>query len=281
MIAYNALDPFFYFLCSYKPKDDGFMIDGIYYRWIKDYVGVARKINRYDYTDIFKNKDCIDDIFTPQDGILRHLYAAYLINHGYEYDELREALETFEENQDILEYMFNWLRQNYKPSEAFFSFGKYLGALRDWGYKSAPISSSGKETPRILDEFYPLTMTINTDGIGKDELAKILGEHPLSFVDDFDEKLLKAFEPIRSFKGAKEVESECTICLKVHKAIKEKPTSNGAYWCACADVMDGNVLDKCFWCEVTFFNGMWCVDDGILVLAWMAQPPRQNPKDFF
>lgn len=277
----NALDPFFNFLCSYRPENDGFIIDGIYYRWIKDYVGVARKINRYDYTDIFKNKDCTDDIFTPQDGILRHLYAAYLINHGYEYDELREALETFEENQDILEYMFNWLRQNYKPAEAFFNFSKYLGALRDWGYKLAPMSSSEQETSRILDEFYPLTMTINTDGVNKDELAKILGEQHLSFVDDFEEKPLKAFEPIRSFKGVKEVESECTICLKVHKAIKEKPTSNGAYWCACSDVMDGNVLDKCFWCEVTFFNGMWCVDDGTLVLAWMTLPPSQNPKDFF
>lgn len=45
--------------------------------------------------------------------------------------------------------------------------------------------------------------------------------------------------------------------------------------------MDENVLDKCFWREVTSFNGMWCVDDGTLVLAWMTLPPSQNPKDFF
>ena len=278
----NALDPFFDFLCSYRPKGDGFVIDGIYYQLIKDYVGVAcLKINCYDYHIISKDEGCIDDILTLQGGNLRHLYAAYLINQGYKYDEVEEALEAFEENQDILEYMFNWLKQDYKPTEAFFSFSKYLGALRDWGYKLAPTPPSEQEATRILDESYPLTMTINTDGINKDELARILGEQPLSYVDDFKEKLLKAFEPIRSFKGVKEVEPECTMYLKVHKAVKEEPTSNGAYWCACADVMDGNVGVTCFWREVTFVNGVWCVDDGTLVLAWMALPPSQNPKDFF
>ena len=269
MMAGNALEPFFNFLCSYRPKDDGFVIDGIYYQLIKDYVKVAcLKTNCYGCYITSKDEDCIDDIFTPQGGSLRNLYAAYLINHEYGYDGLKEALETFEENQDILEYMFNWLRQNYKPAEAFFNFSKYLSALRDWGYKSAHMSSSGKETPGILDSSYPLTMTINTDGISKDEFARILGEIPLGAT--------------RLTEGKEEAtESEGMMYLKVHKAIKEKPTSNGAYWCACADVMNGNVLEKCFWREVTFFNGMWCVDDGTLILAWMALPPSQNPNDFF
>lgn len=264
----NALDPFFNFLCSYRLENDGFVIDGIYYQRITDYLGVARKINRYDYVDIFKNEDCADDIYIPQDRILRNLYAAYLINHKYEYDKIEEALETFEENQDILEYMFNWLRQNYKPAEAFFNFSKYLDALRDWGYKLAPMSSGEQETTRILDESYPLTMTINTDGINKDEFTRILGEMPLG-----------AISPIEGKEEA--TESEGMMCLKIHKAVKEKPMSNGVYWCACADIMDGNVLDKCFWREVTFVNGVWRVDDRTLVLAWMALPPSQNPKDFF
>lgn len=261
----NALDPFLNFLCSYRPKDDGFVIDGIYHRSIEDYVEVAYlKTNYYGYHVASENEYYNDDIFTSQERSLRRLYVAYLINHEYEYDKLKEAFEAFEENQDILEYMFNWLRQDYEPTGAFFSFSKYLSALRDWGYKSSSTPSSEQETDRILDESYPVTMTIDTDEIDKDMLAKILGEQTLSFV-----------------KEVKEAESECTMCLKIHKTVKEEPTSNGAYWCACADVMDGNVGETCFWREVTFVNGVWCVDDGTLVLAWMALPPSQNPKDFF
>ena len=117
MMFDNALDPFFDFLCSYRPKDDGFVIDGIYRRSIDDYaVAVCLKTNCYGCYITSKDEDCINDIFTPQDENLRRLYAAYLINHEYRYDELKEALEAFEENQDILEYMFNWLRQDYKPT---------------------------------------------------------------------------------------------------------------------------------------------------------------------
>ena len=116
----NALDPFFDFLCSYRPQGDGLVIDGIYYRSIDDYaVAVCLKTNCYGCYITSKDEGCIYDIFTPQDENLRRLYVAYLINHEYGHDELKEALEIFEENQDILEYMFNWLRQDYKPTEAF------------------------------------------------------------------------------------------------------------------------------------------------------------------
>lgn len=438
----NALDPFFDFLCSYKPQNDGFIIDGVYYRWVKDYVRSAcPKMDCNNCLIEAENEDCVEDIFTPLDGSLRHLYAAYLINHKYERDKLKEALKAFEENQDVLEYMFSWLRQDYKPFKAFFNFNKYLGALHDWGYKleaaqrmkywaeyavflsdykpryegfelygvhyydlshllhkickgidsidcldcpfckeiglkgiacwySDELPKSNKikiiylswllmerealddeiihdimmdfdknwvaasalfsyindgrhkivytpglrwqvkdlekkdesgaytappskqETTWPLDKSYseldaevkivkppdsgltklefsdPLTVTMNTDGIDEEKLVKILGENPLSAIN------------LTEVKGEEEMDSECTMSFKVHKALKEKPTSNGAYWCACADVMDGNILEKCFWREVTFFNGMWCVDDGTLVLAWMALPPSQNPKDF-
>ena len=72
----NALDPFFNFLCSYRPHNDGFIIDGIYYQLIKDYVGVAcLKTNCCGCYITSKDDDCIDDIFTPQVGNLRNLYS--------------------------------------------------------------------------------------------------------------------------------------------------------------------------------------------------------------
>ena len=457
----NALDPFFEFLCNYKPQNDGFIIDGVYYRWIKDYVRSAcPKMDCNNCLIEAENEDCIEDIFTPLDGNLRHLYAAYLINHKYERDKLKEALKAFEENQDVLEYMFSWLRQDYKPFKAFFNFNKYLGALHDWGYKleaaqrmkywaeyavflsdykpryegfelygvhyydlshllhkickgidsidcldcpfykeiglkgiacwySDELPKSNKikiiylswwllmgltpddetiqdmmmdfdknwvaasalfsyindgrhkivytpglgwqvkdlkkkdksgaytappskqETTWPLDKSYseldaevkivkppdseivkldfsgPLTITMDTDDINKVDMNKILGNITLKEDEKKDEDLTDVLTTygagtVSLIKSEKEkvTEPEGTMCLKVHKALKEKPTSNGAYWCACADVMDGNILEKCFWREVTFFNGMWCVDDGTLVLAWMALPLSQNPKDF-
>lgn len=114
----------------------------------------------------------------------------------------------------------------------------------------------------------PLTIMMGTDKIDEEKVAKILGEQPLGVIS------------LTEAGGEEEMNSECTMSIKVHKALREKPENNGAYWCACADVMDGNILEKCFWREVTFFNGMWCVDSGTLVLAWMALPPSQNPKDF-
>lgn len=438
----NTLDPFFEFLCNYKPQNDGFVIDGVYYRWIKDYVRSAcPKMDCNNCLIEAENEDCIEDIFTPLDGNLRHLYAAYLINNKYDHDKLKETLKAFEENQDVLEYMFSWLRQDYKPFKAFFNFNKYLGALHDWGYKleaaqrmkywdeyaeflsfykprhdgfelddihyyglsqflhkickgidsvdclSCPFYKeiglkgiacwysdelpksnklkviylswllmeltpddetiqdmmmdfdknwvaastlfsyindgryemvcmpglgwqvkdlkkkdksgayaappSKQETTWPLDKSYneldaevkivkppdsrltklefsnPLTVTMNTDRIDEEKLVKILGENPLSAIN------------FTEVKGEEEMDFECTMSFKIHKALREKPTSNGAYWCACADVMDGNILEKCFWREVTFFNGNWCVDDGTLVLAWMALPPSQNPRFFF
>lgn len=473
MMFNNTLDPFFEFLCNYKPQNDGFVIDGVYYRWIKDYVRSAcPKMDCNNCLIEAENEDCIEDIFTPLDGNLRHLYAAYLINNKYDHDKLKETLKAFEENQDVLEYMFSWLRQDYKPFKAFFNFNKYLGALHDWGYKLeaaqrmkywaeyavflsdykpryegfelygvhyydlshflhavckkinkisciiCPIfaelgfkgskeepcwhndkllksnkikiiylswwllmgltpdnetiqdmmmdfdknwvaasalfsyindgrykivympglgwqvkdlkkeNESGayaappnkQETTWPLDKSYneldaevkivkptdsgltkldfsgPLTMTMSTDDIDEVDMNKILGniipekdeKKDKSPADSIAEsiaftkkKIMEAIDSTALFKGVKEIEPECTMSLKLHKALKEKPTSNGAYWCACADVMDGNILEKCFWREVTFFNGMWCVDDGTLVLAWMALPPSQNPRFFF
>ena len=440
----NELNPFFDFLCSYKPHNDGFIIDGVYYRWVKDYVRYACiKLNCYGCNCLLVPEEggCIEDISAPEGGSLYHLYAAYLINHEYEQDRINDALRAFEENQDILEYMFSWLKQDYTPYKAFFNFSKYLGALHDWGYtleaaqkmkywneyaeflseyeprydgfelcgvhyydlshllhkvcrkidqyaciicpvfkeiglkgencwhnhelpksnklkviylswllmeneipdgevvhdvmtdfdknwvaatalfsyinderykmiytsglgwqvedlkmkdKSGAYAAppSKQETIWPLDQSYseldaevkvvepkdsetimlkfsePLTMTMNTEGIDEEKLAKILGELPVGVISPAE------------VGGEEEMDSECTMSFKVHKTLREKPESNGAYWCACADVMDGNVLEKCFWREVTFFNGMWCVDDGTLVLAWMALPPSQNPKFF-
>lgn len=471
----NGLDPFFSFLLSYKPHNDGFIIDGVYYRWVKDYVRYACiKVNCYGCNCLLVPEDggCIEDIPAPKDGNLYHLYAAYLINHEYEQDRVKDALRVFEENQEILEYIFSWLKQDYKTNKAFFNWYKFLGALHDWGYKLEAVQRmdywetyaeflseykpryegfelcgihyygvsqllpkvcrqideiactacpffkeiglkgvacwyndelprsnklkiiylswllmerpqsdkvihdmmmdfdknwvaasalfsyinderykmvytselgwqvkdlkkknesgayaappSKQETTWPLDQSYseldadinvvkpkdseivkleffgPLTMTMDTEGIDEEKLVKILGEQPLGAITleenktgDRDlvgmmaeavaatkEKILETVESTGLFKGVKEMDSEITMSFKIHKALREKPENNGAYWCACADVMDGNILEKCFWREVTFFNGSWCVDDGTLVLAWMALPPSQNFRTF-
>lgn len=124
----------------------------------------------------------------------------------------------------------------------------------------------------LCPNFYVKPMSFTATLKEDVDVKKLLGESPVGVIKKEESKI-----SMEEMERAGKIDYQC---LKLHKALREKPEDNGAYWCACADVMDGNVLEKCFWREVTFFNGMWCVDDGTLVLAWMALPPSQNPKDF-